>query len=438
MRVLLCTWGSLGDLFPYLGIAERLAADGHEPIIAAPAFYRSMIEASDIAFHAVPPDVDPNDSQLLRRVMDPRTGPEAVVEYVAPAVVDAFNALLPVARDADLIVTHPVTFAAVLAAEALGKRWISTVLAPASFFSIHDFPVMSAAPSLARFTAMGAPAAWLARKIARAATFTWMGPVRALRADLGLPDRGEPLFEGQFSPHGTLALYSRVLGAPQRDWPPHARMTGFIFRDTDAALPDEVARFLDAGDAPIVFTLGSSAVGAAGAFYDDAVEAATALGRRAVLLTGRYRRNLSSSVSTLPSSILAVEYAPHGPLFARAAATVHHGGVGTLGEALRAGRPMLVVPFSHDQPDNGARAERLGVARVLPRRDATAQSLRAELEVLLGDDAYAGRAEEVGQVVGGEDGVGAACRILEEFAPVSASHFNPLTTNKVPNRRPYE
>jgi UDP:flavonoid glycosyltransferase YjiC (YdhE family) len=416
VRVLLCTWGSLGDLFPYLGIAERLAADGHEPIIAAPPFYRSMIEAAGIAFHGVPPDVDPNDAERVRRFMDPRTGSEAVVEYVAPAVVDSFNALLPAARDADLIVTHAITFAAVVAAEVLGTRWISTVLAPASFFSIHDFPVLSAAPSLARVMALGAPVGWFLRKISRAASLPWLGPVRALRADLGLPDRGEPLFEGQFSPHGTLALYSRVLGEPQRDWPPHTQMTGFIVRDHDAALPDVVARFLDEGDAPIVFTLGSSAVGAAGTFYDDAIEAVTALGRRAVLLTGRYRRNLSSSISTLPSSILAVEYAPHGSLFARAAATVHHGGVGTLGEALRAGRPMLVVPFSHDQPDNGARVERLGVARVLPRRDATARTLQSELEVLLGDDDYARRAEEVGQIVGGEDGVGAACRALEELA----------------------
>jgi UDP:flavonoid glycosyltransferase YjiC (YdhE family) len=413
MRVLLCTWGSLGDLHPYLGIAARLASEGHQPTLATAPFYRSIVEGEGIAFHGVPPDVDPRDTELTRRFMDPRTGPEAVVEHVAPAVRDAYETLLPAARSADLIVSHPMTFAAPMAAEVLGTPWMSTVLAPASFFSIHDFPVPPPAPSLARFLTLGAPAGWILRKLARTASFTWMGPVRALRSDLGLPDRGEPLFEGQFSPHGTLALYSRVLGDPQRDWPPHTEITGFIFRTDEATLSEPLATFLADGDPPIVFTLGSSAVGAAGAFYDDAIGATAALGRRAVLLTGRYRRNLSTAAAALPSSILAVEYAPHDALFARAAAVVHHGGIGTLGEALRAGRPMLIVPFSHDQPDNAARAERLGVARVLARAEASSPTLRAELEVLLDDDEYTARAESVGQLVGGEDGVGAACRALE-------------------------
>jgi UDP:flavonoid glycosyltransferase YjiC (YdhE family) len=415
VRVLLCTWGSLGDLYPYLTIAARLAADGHYPVLAAPPFYQRAVEDAGIAFHGVPPDVDPRNAELTKRFMDPRHGSEAVVEYLAPVVREAYETLLPAVRTADLIVSHPVTFAAPMAAEVLRKRWISTVLAPASFFSIHDFPVPAPAPSLARFSRLGAPAGWIMRKIARTASFTWMGPVRALRSDLGLPDRGEPLFEGQFSPHGTLALYSRVLGDPQRDWPPRTEITGFIFRTEDAALPEPLAAFLADGDPPIVFTLGSSAVGAAGAFYDDAIEAATALGRRTVLLTGRYRRNLSSSASSLPATILTVDYAPHALLFPRAAAIVHHGGIGTLAEALRAGRPMLIIPFSHDQPDNAARAERLGVARVLARNELSDATLRAELDVLVGDEDYRQRAEDVAQLVGGEDGVGAACRAIERF-----------------------
>jgi UDP:flavonoid glycosyltransferase YjiC (YdhE family) len=412
MRVALCTWGSLGDLYPYLGIALRLQSQGHQPILATCPFYRPVVESAGIEFHGVPPDVNPGNAELMRRFMDPLRGSEAVVEYVAPAVRATYEALLPAARTADLIVSHPMTFAAPMAAELIGTPWISTVLAPASFFSIHDFPVPAPMPALARVLRLGAPAGWVLRKIARTASFTWMGPVRALRADLGLPDRGEPLFEGQFSPHGTLALFSRVLADPQRDWPPRTRITGFIFGTEDAGLPEPLASFLDAGDPPIVFTLGSSAVGAAGAFYDDAVQAAAALGRRAVLLTGRYRRNLSASASALPASVLAVDYAPHGRLFPRAAAIVHHGGVGTLGEALRAGRPMLVMPFAHDQPDNAARVERLGVARVLRRSESSAEVLAAELEALLDDEDYARRGTEVGQIVGGEDGLGAACAVI--------------------------
>jgi UDP:flavonoid glycosyltransferase YjiC (YdhE family) len=347
--------------------------------------------------------------------MDPLRGSEAIVEYVAPAVRAAYDALLPVARDADLIVSHPMTFAAPMAAEVLEKLWVSTVLAPASFFSIHDFPVPPMMPSLANVVRLGPLAGWVLRKMARTGSFTWMGPVRALRADLGLPDRGEPLFEGQFSPHGTLAMFSSVLGDAQPDWPPHTTITGFVFRAEDGALPETLEAFLAAGDPPIVFTLGSSAVGAAGSFYQDAIDAATALGRRAVLLTGLHGHNRLPA--RLPGGIIGIDYAPHSLLFPRAAAIVHHGGVGTMAEALRAGRPMLVIPFAHDQPDNAARAERLGVARTLSRpragsKDPAYGRIATELALLLDDDEYARRAAEVGQIVGGEDGVGIAARTL--------------------------
>ena len=410
VRVLLCCWGSLGDFYPYLGLAECLAAQGHDPVLATCPIYRPWVDRVGIDFLGVPPDVDPGDRELMRRFMDPMRGSEAIVEYVAPAVRAAYEQVLPVARTADLIVSHPMTFAAPMAAEVLEKRWISTVLAPASFFSIYEFPIPPMAPGLANVVRLGPIAGWVLRKIARTASFTWMGPVRALRADLGLPDRGEPLFEGQFSPYGTLALYSSVLGDPQPDWPPHTQITGFLFRREAAVLSDALEAFLDAGDPPIVFTLGSSAVGAAGAFYQHAIEAATRLERRAVVQTGLYRQNRLPP--SLPAGVITVDYAPHALLFPRAAAIVHHGGIGTVGEALRAGRPMLVIPFAHDQPDNAARVERLDVARVLPRRELSTDTLTAELGVLLDDDEYARRAADVGQIVGGEDGMRVACGAL--------------------------
>ena len=414
-RILLATWGSLGDLYPYVQLARALAARGHETVVATCPFYRDMVESAGVAFHPMRPDVDPDDGALIRRVMDPRIGSQVIVaELLAPNVRAAYDDLRPAAERADLIVSHPVTFAAPLVAGVLRKRWISTVLAPSSFFSIHDFPVPPPAPALGALLRLGAPIGWLFRKIARATAFTWMGPVRAFRADLGLPETGEPLFEGQFSPFGTLALYSRVLGDPQRDWPPRTQITGFPFAPIAGALPPDVTGFLEAGDPPIVFTLGSSAVGAAGDFYEDAAAAADMLGRRAILLMGLRGRNRLAAPQ--PERVLTIDYVPHALLFPHAAATVHHGGVGTLGEALRAGRPMLIVPFAHDQPDNAARVVRLGVARTASRRTITAADLATELDRLLGRPSYAQRARDVGQIVGGEDGAGVASDIIEEIA----------------------
>jgi UDP:flavonoid glycosyltransferase YjiC (YdhE family) len=188
-----------------------------------------------------------------------------------------------------------------------------------------------------------------------------------LRAEIGLPptSEGNPLV-GSHSPSLVLALFSELLAAKQPDWPSQARITGFPLFDEDgeADLSPELARFLEDGLAPIVFTLGMSAAVVAGDFYKHSVAAAHRLGRRAILVTGKNPRNLPAS---LPAGMLACGYAPFSKLFPRAAAIVHHGGIGTTGFAMRAGRPMLVVPFSHDNPDNAERLARLGVARTVPR-----------------------------------------------------------------------
>ena len=145
-------------------------------------------------------------------------------------------------------------------------------------------------------------------------------------------------------------------------------MTGFAFYDgrNELEMPPELSRFLDDGPPPIVFTLGSSAVWVARDFYRESIAAAKLLGRRAVLLIGDDRNR---SDEPLPPEVIAVNYAPFEALLPRACAMVHHGGVGTTSQGLRAGVPTLIVPFAFDQPDNAAHAERLGTSRTLPREN---------------------------------------------------------------------
>ena len=136
---------------------------------------------------------------------------------------------------------------------------------------------------------------------------------------------------------------------------------------------------------------------------------------RAVLLTGANRP------PALPRGVIAVSYAPHSELFPRAAAIVHQGGIGTTGQALRAGRPMLIVPFSHDQPDNAARCARLGVAGVVPRRWAHARRLGRELEALLADSGMRSRAEQAASRVRAEDGARTAADAIEALLGAGCS-----------------
>jgi UDP:flavonoid glycosyltransferase YjiC (YdhE family) len=208
-------------------------------------------------------------------------------------------------------------------------------------------------------------------------------------------------------------LFSQLFAQPQPDWPPQAHITGFAFYDgrTELEMPPELTSFLAEGAPPIVFTLGTSAVWVARDFYRESIAAAKLLGRRAVLLIGDDRNRPEE---TLPSAMIAVNYAPFELLLARACAMVHHGGVGTTSQGLRAGIPTLIVPFAFDQPDNAAHAARLGGSRTLPRTKYKAARVAKELDMLFSLPDYATRANEIGELVRRENGAAAASDLIEQ------------------------
>ncbi|HEY6849096.1 MAG TPA: glycosyltransferase, partial [Terracidiphilus sp.] len=351
---------------------------------------------------------------------DVRKGTErGLREFLFPALRATYEDLLEAATKperADLLLLGELNYAGPLVADVTGIKWASYVLAPMSFFSGFDPPVLPMYPELARadrtVPGLGRAIKGLARFVSR----NWAQPIYDLRAELGLGRGSNPLFDGKHSPCLVLALFSRLLGKEQRDWPAHTRITGFCYYDADAgnaALPPHLEKFLGAGPPPVVFTLGSAAVLAAGKFYEYSAKAAVRLGVRAVLLIGSDERNRPTEA--LPESICVAEYAPFSALFKRAAMVVHQGGVGTTAQCLRAGKPMLIMPYSHDQPDNARRMRRLRVARVLQRGNYTPLRVARVLQSMLEDQAFARRATEVAQQLGHEDGIGTACDALEEL-----------------------
>lgn len=418
LRIVLTSFGSLGDLHPYVALGRALSERGHRPVLALPAAYGDAVRAAGLEHVAVRPDVDPTQREIVRRVMDPLRGARFLIrELLIPHVRDSFADLERACDGADLVVSHPLTFAAPLAAERRGIPWVSSVLAPIGFFSRIDPPLVAVHPFVA-----GLKRDWprLYRGLlglAQRSTGSWARPARDLRRELGLPDRGDPLHEGQFSPHGTLALFSRVLGQAQRDWPSNTVVTGALsFDASHGGMPDEVQRFLDAGEPPLVFTLGSAAVAAKGArgFFATSLAAVRELGARAIFLLGHHERHELGQRAD--DRVLACEWAPHSELFPRAAAVVHQGGAGTLHTALAAGRPMLVVPFAHDQGDNAERAAAHGCARVLFPQRLDARRLTEHLGVLPHDPACARAASAVSAVVRAENGPRAACEFIENSA----------------------
>ncbi|MGH7784702.1 MAG: glycosyltransferase, partial [Candidatus Binatia bacterium] len=169
--------------------------------------------------------------------------------------------------------------------------------------------------------------------------------------------------------------------------------------------------FLNAGESPIVFTLGSAAVMDARDFFDESARAAKMLGRRAVLLYGRD----NAPPNGLDENIVGYEYAPYSLVFPRSACVVHQGGVGTTGQVLRAGVPHLIMPYGHDQPDNAARCRRLGVAEVIGRDEYCASTAVEMLRKILIDPAYSVKASGAKKVVQSEHGTRTACDAIEDI-----------------------
>jgi rhamnosyltransferase subunit B len=406
--MLFATFGSLGDLHPVIALALGMQRRGHRVAIATMEGYREKISALGLGFHPLRPNISLTDEAAVRRVMNGPRGAEYLLrDMMLPAVRDMHGDLMGIVRHFDVLVTSELVYAAPLVAAQTRVPWVSYALAPLSYPSTIDPsipPIHLASPWL---RALPRPVFRALLNVGRAITWPWWRPLRELRRQLGLPPGGDPFFEGKFSPRLDLALFSPVLQPLPADAPPQSVQTGFPFFDENeaaAALPARVAEFLAAGEPPVVFTLGSSAVNAAGAFYTHSAAAAQSLGRRALLLLGK-----NAPPPDLPPSILAWDYLPYARIFPYASAIVHQGGVGTTAQALRAGRPMLVMPFAFDQPDNAARVTRLGVGRTISRRAYRPARVARELNALLCDPGYAHRARDAGERVRAEDGVRAAC-----------------------------
>ena len=413
-RIVLTTVGSLGDLHPKLALALELKRRGHVPVICTWAGYQEKVEGLGLTFKPLRPNVDPTDRELLRRTMDAAKGPETVIrDIIFPSLRDMYDDLAAACDGADLIVSGEIVYAVPSLVEKTGIKWCSTSLAPMTLFSAEDPNVYPAAEWLEFLRPLPAIFHRTLFTVMQLTISGWYEPYKAFRRELGLSEDHEPIFRDKFSRTLHLAMFSRALARPRSDWPLSTLQTGFCFFDeSETSEPNaELADFLSSGEPPIVFTLGSAAVMDAGSFFDESIKAAKSLGKRAVILYGRE----NEPPDGLTGDVLGIDYAPFSQVFGQAACVVHQAGVGTTAQVLRAGVPQLIVPFSHDQPDNAARVRRAGVAEIIRRGDYHAESASISLNKILGEPQYRQNALRLKQMVDAENGTATACDAIEEI-----------------------
>jgi rhamnosyltransferase subunit B len=413
MRFLLSSWGSHGDLHPFLALGRGLQARGHEVTLVGHPDWSADTETAGLRFVSTG---EPSREDFIRNhpdVMSMKWGGlvslhTLIHKAIAPGFDHTVAALLAEAPTHDVIVAHHFTFPAPVVAELTGLPYATVSLAPGVVPSAYSLP----GTHFGRAGRGVLGRAWnrLIWSGGQAISRRMVDPVvNGLRAKHGLRPVRDAIFEAH-SPALNLQLYSEHFAPRPPDWSAEKQIAGFCYYDPPAAkLASGIEEFLTRGEPPILFTLGSTAVQKPGVFYQSAVEALESLGLRGILLIGLEENRPAN----LPDSILAIPYAPYGLLMPRVRAVVHQCGIGTLSHALRAGVPSVACPFAFDQPNNARRLEELGVAELVLPHQRDARQMGQALTRLLAGPAPS-RAQRLGELIRAEDGVAKASAILED------------------------
>ncbi|MEU6058239.1 glycosyltransferase [Streptomyces sp. NPDC047097] len=396
LRVLLATWGTMGDIAPYTGVAAGLSAVGHQVTVVTSARHAPRFTALGLPVRAMHLD----DQEELMGRSKPVT---ARVRNGRDIARTASGTLLDAAAEGtDLILAHPLLHPlCAVVAEGLGT-------ACTGLYTVGHAMVL---PRLA------ALAPWRGHALADLGTRLLLAPMHApalrrLCRTLGLPDRPRALLSHLTRRHRAYYGISGALLPARSPLPsPHSALGHWTPSRPPDWRPDPALRdFLDGGPPPVFFGFGSMRTLDAARLGRMIAEAAAALGVRALVQSGAARLSAASD------RVLTIGECPHDWLFPRVRAAVHHAGPGTVHASLAAAVPTLPVPVALDQPYWARQVVRLGLAPgALPARRLTTAGLVRALEPLLRDDRYRGRTEAVSRAMARQDGVAALlARLAEE------------------------
>lgn len=413
MNFLLMTIGSHGDVHPFVGIARALQARGHHVKLAVNEAFGPMVEKAGIEHIELGKRQDFEETLKNPDIWHPRRGPAEVLKYMGQHLADVYETTLRHASQKTLIVASSLCLGARVASEKHDLPMATVHLSPICIRSCDRMPVLPG----------GLDSNWLPRCVR---SFFWacadklvINPMIAptlntFRATHGLPP--VVTVQGGYwnAPLRTIGLWPEWFFPIQQDYPTQVRLAGFPLYDEGdhVSLDPELLDWLGKGDKPIAFTPGSAMVFGQ-SFFAVAADACVRLKRRGILLT----RHADQVPRRLPDGVRHVPFAPFSALLPHCTALVHHGGVGTMAQALRAGVPQLMMPMSHDQFDNADICRRLGVANAIGAWWFSGPRVAKRLRTLLMSDSTWVACAEIAAKFMNEHPTERVCELLEEVAP---------------------
>jgi UDP:flavonoid glycosyltransferase YjiC (YdhE family) len=419
-RIVITTFGTAGDINPFLALGLGLRKRGDDVLFAVEDVLRPVVEAAGFPAHHLTGDAMSMLGAQMRALLgksSPLRALRVVVEaYLVPTLRPRIRELLLACDHADLLVASSPQVAAAFAADLLHIPLVTVPLSPiaipSAYTSLQPLPVRLP-PSVQRlvnraFWALGG------QVVGRIVD----PPLNQVRREYGLRPYRNWMAVGRDNTSAQLVAVavSPSLSPPPPDWPPVARETGFLFWDElgNWRAPAELSSFLSDAAPIVALSAGSMSLdmpGAFGSFYRDGVAAIRAAGARS-LLVGATDEALPDP---LPPDVYALPYAPFSVIYPRCAAVIHHGGIGTAAQALRAGVPQLVVPWVLDQFWAAAQVERIGAGHALQGQRFSAVRATPLVRDLLSSDRIHERCAGVAAKIAREDGVATLCDAIGEI-----------------------
>lgn len=416
-RALVCTYGTRGDVEPFLALAVGLKAAGFEVLFATSSRFRTFVQSYAIPFFAMSDEslaaIESPDGKVmleggggpLRRIaagarLAKRSG--RINDGLMRQTWSAAEAFAP-----DVIVYSAKLFGAPHVAQKLGVPAFLGTLQP-MVVATSAFPVLGLPELPLPFYNR------LTYALVRSAFAPFRKSVNRFRKDLlGLPpicSTREVLLPQGAGPIGVLHAYSPAVLPRPADWPEEAAVTGYwrLDRQDGFTPPADLAAFLDAGPAPVFVGFGSMTSADPEALGRMAVDALRRAGQRGVVAKGWAGLQVEAD-----ETVIAIGPTPYDWLFARMAAVVHHGGAGTTAEGFHAGVPCVVCPFFGDQPGWARLSVARGVgAGPVPRKRLTAERLGAAIGEAVSSERLRANAQDLAQRLSREAGVRAAVEII--------------------------
>ena len=410
--MLLPTLGSAGDVHPYIALGAALEARGHRATIITTPLFQPLIEAQGLRYLPVG-----TLEQVRIAIADPdlwhlRKGFEVLAQVFIPAIEQIYR-LIETHADANTVVAFSTgAFGARVAQEKLGIPSASIHLQPTVIRTFADQGMFG------NIRLSASRPQWFKHGLFRLVDWLVIDrcikpPLNEFRATLGLEPVDRVMHRWMHSPQLVIAFFPEWFAAVQPDWPANTHAVGFPLWDGEGepAPLEEAEEFLNAGAAPVIFTPGSAG-STMHRFFRESVEAAQRLGLRAMLVTN-YPEQIPPN---LPADIRVFGYLPFSQVLPRAALLVHHGGIGTLAQGIKAGIPHLVVPNGYDQFDSGWRIEKMGLGSSIPQTRYRARRVARTIRAILGDGNGAERRKEYASRIDGELAIARACDLIESLA----------------------